>query len=239
VTERSADYLRFSKVVGPATRLVVAGGYSAFDPVKRSRNEVLAETESASTIEAIVEALGFQDEGRMDWMTPGQPTLVFIRDREVLASVRCLLPGYVRCEEVWEGDVELLDDGQLQELLIGFAAGSVQAGLEARLELGDVARSIRHRFGLSPMRFEDCWTELMREIGSDVDVECCWNCLFSDYSPGGHSGMGMSCHRSAKEQYLAVRSKQDYWSIPVTEEIPENYRCAEWTRRIPGTGYRG
>ena len=44
---------------------------------------------------------------------------------------------------------------------------------------------------------------------------------------------------SAKSQYLAVRNKADYWSVPVTEEVPETYLCHERQRRIPGAGYRG
>jgi hypothetical protein len=67
----------------------------------------------------------------------------------------------------------------------------------------------------------------------------CVTCLFSDYSPGGHGLTGMACHRDAKEQYLAVRSKADYWSVPVTEDVPETYLCPEYQRRVPGTGYRG
>ena len=68
---------------------------------------------------------------------------------------------------------------------------------------------------------------------------CCATCLFSDYSPYGHGLMGMRCHRDAKIQYLAVRSKTDYMSVPVTEEVPETYLCDEYARRVPGTGYRG
>ncbi len=49
----------------------------------------------------------------------------------------------------------------------------------------------------------------------------------------------MLCHREAKVQYLAVRSKADYWSVPVTERVPETHLCAEYERRVPGTGYRG
>lgn len=68
---------------------------------------------------------------------------------------------------------------------------------------------------------------------------CCVTCLYSDYSPGGHGLMGMRCHRDAKSQYLAVRSKTDYWPVPVTEDVPETYLCDEYERRVPGTGYRG
>jgi hypothetical protein len=68
---------------------------------------------------------------------------------------------------------------------------------------------------------------------------CCATCLFSDYSPGGHGLTGMRCHRGAKAQYLSVRSKLDYWRVPVTEDVMETYLCPEYERRIPGTGYRG
>ena len=49
----------------------------------------------------------------------------------------------------------------------------------------------------------------------------------------------MRCHRDAKPQYLAVRSKAEYWGVPVTEDVPETYLCDEYERRVPGTGYRG
>lgn len=49
--------------------------------------------------------------------------------------------------------------------------------------------------------------------------------------------MGMRCHRGAREQYLAVRSKADYWGLPVTEEVPEFYCCASYETREPGTGF--
>jgi hypothetical protein len=45
-------------------------------------------------------------------------------------------------------------------------------------------------------------------------LACCVTCLYSDYSPGGHGLTGIRCHRGAKEQYLAVRKKADYWSVP-------------------------
>ncbi len=48
-----------------------------------------------------------------------------------------------------------------------------------------------------------------------------------------------ACYRGVKDQYLAVRSKADYWSVPVTEEVPETHLCSDYQRRVPGTGYRG
>jgi hypothetical protein len=41
-----------------------------------------------------------------------------------------------------------------------------------------------------------------------------------DYSPGGHGLTGIRYHRGAKEQYLAVRFKADYWPVPVTTPPP-------------------
>ena len=87
--------------------------------------------------------------------------------------------------------------------------------------------------------FEDGIQRLERALPPGALLVCCVTCLFSDYSPGGHGLTGIRCHRAAKEQYLAVRSKADYWPIPVTEEVPETYLCEEYQRRIPGTGYRG
>ena len=88
--------------------------------------------------------------------------------------------------------------------------------------------------------FEDGVLRLDQEV-EDVGARlvCCATCLYSDYSPAGHGLMGMRCHRSAKAQYLAVRSKLDYWSVPVAEDVMETYLCPEYERRIPGTGYRG
>lgn len=96
------------------------------------------------------------------------------------------------------------------------------------------------RFDVDDDWFEDGVLRLdqaARRAGASL--VCCVTCRYSDYSPGGHGLMGMRCHRGAKEQYLAVRSKRDYWSVPVTEDVMETYLCPEYERRIPGTGYRG
>jgi hypothetical protein len=87
--------------------------------------------------------------------------------------------------------------------------------------------------------FEDGILRLEQSMPAGTHLICCATCLFSDYSPAGHGLTGMRCHRGAKDRYLAVSSKRDYWSVPVTEEVPETYLCDEYERRIPGTGYRG
>jgi len=86
--------------------------------------------------------------------------------------------------------------------------------------------------------FED-GTLRLNALLQPAGLVCCVTCLYSDYSPGGHGLMGMYCHRDAKAQYLAVRSKADYWPVPVTEDVPETYICDQYEHRIPGTGYRG
>jgi hypothetical protein len=91
---------------------------------------------------------------------------------------------------------------------------------------------------------EDEWFEggmqrLQDGLPADVRLICCFTCLLSDYSPLGHGLLGMRCHRDASEQYLAVTSKQEYWSVPVTEDVMETYLCSEFQPRVPGTGYRG
>ena len=47
------------------------------------------------------------------------------------------------------------------------------------------------------------------------------------FREGGHGLLGMRCHRNAKQQYLAVRSKPEYWRVPVTEEVMETHHCDE------------
>jgi Family of unknown function (DUF6304) len=94
-------------------------------------------------------------------------------------------------------------------------------------------------YAVSDSWFEDGLLRLERTFLPDHQLVACVTCLYSDYSPGGHGLTGMHCHRDAKTQYLAVRSKADYWSVPVTEDVPETYLCDEYARRVPGTGYRG
>jgi Family of unknown function (DUF6304) len=86
--------------------------------------------------------------------------------------------------------------------------------------------------------FEDGTLRLDQALRPDW-LRRCVTCLYSDYSPAGHGLMGIRCHRDAKDQYLTVSSKADYWSVPVTEVVPETYLCNQYRIRIPGTGYRG
>ncbi len=87
--------------------------------------------------------------------------------------------------------------------------------------------------------FEHGVQRLDASLSGGARLKCCVTCLYSDYSPYGHGLTGMSCHRDVKAQYLAVRCKDDYWDVPITEDVMETHLCPEFVRRIPGTGYRG
>ena len=63
--------------------------------------------------------------------------------------------------------------------------------------------------------YEECMLRLEAELPAGVRLVACVTCLYSDYSPARHGLMGMSCHRDAKSQYLAVSSKADDRKVPV------------------------
>ncbi|MCP4967178.1 MAG: hypothetical protein GY926_18355 [bacterium] len=68
-------------------------------------------------------AVAFTDGEQVDRMTLDSPTLVFLNGHKVLANSRCLLPGCLRCEALWEGDVPLMDQSAVPKLLRALAAG--------------------------------------------------------------------------------------------------------------------
>jgi hypothetical protein len=88
--------------------------------------------------------------------------------------------------------------------------------------------------------FEDELNGLQKQLPSGWLVKACINCLYSDYSPAGHGLFGsMMCFRNRKQDYLAVRSKHQMWSLKCDRLVQETYLCPEFERRVPGTGYRG
>lgn len=90
--------------------------------------------------------------------------------------------------------------------------------------------------------FEDELLEIQSQLPPDVYMKTCINCLYSDYSPAGHGAFGcMLCFRNLKSEYLAVKTKSDFWPVLNCTDIcvQETYLCPEFTRRIRGTGYRG
>lgn len=147
----SEDYRLLLPLLERATSLVINGGYEDFNPKKRKSNHVLARTGDRELIKNAISGLAFGDGPRFDWMTPGAPTLVFLEGRTVLAAVRCLQPGYIRCAELWEGDAPLEDGGSIEALLVGFGADWLRSTAEEGEPLPSVAGRVRKEFQLSPM----------------------------------------------------------------------------------------
>jgi hypothetical protein len=140
---------------------------------------------------------------------------------------RCLLTGEM------PGTVEV--DGERRSCAINFRLKLPGGGSAATLEVAVDEVTYRSKDAW----FEEGLLGLERRLPEGLRLVSCVTCLFSDYSPYGHGLTGMWCHRDARDQYLAARSKDDYFDVPVTEQVPETYLCSEYERRIPGTGYRG
>src|SRR5262245_31373425 len=90
--------------------------------------------------------------------------------------------------------------------------------------------------------FEDELLEIQSQLPAGIFIKSCINCMYSDYSPYGHGSFGfMMCFRNLKEEYVKIRTKDDFWSIHDRYDrlVQETYLCPEFKRRIPGTGYRG
>ena len=90
--------------------------------------------------------------------------------------------------------------------------------------------------------FETHLLHIQKQLPDGVFIKCCVNCLFSDYSPSGSGSFGcMACFRNCKAEYLAIKSKRDFWPVLKKRDrwVRETYLCEEFERRIPGTGYRG
>lgn len=101
-------------LLGASELVVVDGDYN---PRKRRDNRVLARSCSPGMLSAAVDAVAFAEGERTAWMTPGWPTLVFLSGRQVLASLTCLSPGRIRCEELWDGDAPLVNESAVLDLL--------------------------------------------------------------------------------------------------------------------------
>jgi hypothetical protein len=151
------------------------------------------------------------------------------------------------CAFQWDMPIPLLDHGQekISTLSIKLELGkpAPNGGLD-RQKLLVVLRYNQQQIascGLSGW-FEDELMSIQRQLPNEVYLKACITCLFSDYSPLGHGSFGqLRCFRNVKQDYLKVRSKADYWSLHDRYDrlVQETYVCADFDRRIPGTGYRG
>jgi len=100
------EFATLSAAVIRADEVVVVRG-NGFDVAHRSANEILGRSAGRGSVDDLLDALMLLPGERMDWMTLGSPTLAFLGQRRLLAAVQCLLPDYVRCPELWEGDAPL------------------------------------------------------------------------------------------------------------------------------------
>jgi hypothetical protein len=90
--------------------------------------------------------------------------------------------------------------------------------------------------------FEDELLDIQRKLPEGIYLRACIACGLSDYSPYGHGLFGgLACFREAKTAYRSVSTKQGLFAIwnSATGFVQETYRCPEFERRRPGTGYRG
>lgn len=90
--------------------------------------------------------------------------------------------------------------------------------------------------------YEGAIPKIEKQLPSGWFLKTCLNCQYSDYHVAGTMAFGsMYCFRRQKAEYLAVRSKIDYMKLDDSkvDGTQETYLCAEFSRRTPGTGYRG
>ncbi|MFH1299545.1 MAG: DUF6304 family protein [Planctomycetota bacterium] len=89
---------------------------------------------------------------------------------------------------------------------------------------------------------EDELLEIQKQLPEHIFLKACINCLYSDYSPFGSGAFGrMMCFRNLKQEYLQVKSKEDFFHVHDRFDrlVQETWLCDEFERRVPDTGYRG
>ena len=90
--------------------------------------------------------------------------------------------------------------------------------------------------------FEGAFDIINSKLPKNTKLNCCYNCLYSDYSVYGQDIWGtMLCFKKIKTEYLRVQDKDEYMEIMDKSDklVPETFTCGEFTTRIDGTGYRG
>ena len=105
VADRSVNDILEETWARITTVAVVRG--STFDTKHRAANEVLVTVRDRAAIDRLRVALRAESSDAAI-MTPGDPTIALLSERDLLASIQ-LVDGYVRCPELWEGDARLDD----------------------------------------------------------------------------------------------------------------------------------
>lgn len=165
-----------------------------------------------------------------------------------LRSQFTLAHGYLAdCVIAWEMPLTLMFRdrqayGRLEAQLDlgpeGPRGGLTQERLHLVLRWSDGVVASRGQTGW----FESELTDLQQQLPEGASLRCCFTCALSDYSPAGHGLFGgLACFRDNTAQYLTVHSKADIFRVwpTMTEFVQETFLCPEYSRRLPGFGYRG
>lgn len=96
-------------------------------------------------------------------------------------------------------------------------------------------------FTVTSFDFESAGFLLNEKISKLFTIKNCFWCSFSDYSIYGNQLFGsLRCFLKYKDQYLKVKTKDDYMDLPNdTPSVQEIYTCESFETRKKGTGYRG
>lgn len=89
--------------------------------------------------------------------------------------------------------------------------------------------------------FEIASNNLIHSSGSQVKFKNCFGCNFSDYSVYGQGVYGtMLCFKNQKEEYLKVKTKDQYMKLEREDRlVQETFCCEEFKMRNNNIGYRG
>ena len=112
----TTEYQALREQLDRVTRIELVAG-ATYDSRRRKNNDRLAVCVDPDVVARAVLAFEFADESRMDWMTPGGPTLAFLDRRQLVVAVVCVFPGHVRAEGIWDGDAELVDPEGFADLV--------------------------------------------------------------------------------------------------------------------------
>lgn len=170
-------------------------------------------------------------------------------DATLLQSFTFMRSGRDLCEYILEFDMLIpvvFQAEQLQGTLhvlltLGAEAPNGRVDQEIlflRLTVGDYSFASQGKGGW----FEDELLDIQRQLPEGMYMRICFCCAYSDYHPVGNGLFGdLACFRNKKQEYLAISNKyalMNMWSAHI-EDVQETYRCQEFERRQPGTGYRG
>jgi hypothetical protein len=100
-----------SDLIGRTNRVVVVRG-DRYDVRQRPRNDALADVRGEDAVADLVAALAAESSDAAI-MTPGTPTIAFLRDREALMTATLVGAAFIRCPARWEHDARIIDPQRL------------------------------------------------------------------------------------------------------------------------------